>query len=207
MSRLREQPRRVRRTAAAVRALLAASMLVAVAACSGGATAASTPLSSGQSFVQGTYTSTFYAPGSRPLAPPVTARTLTGQRFSLAAQRGYVVVLNFWGSWCAPCRQEAPRLAAVASYYHHAPVRFIGVDIRDSVPTAQAFDKTFGITYPSLNDPADEVALAFHSSLPPDGIPSTLVIDRSGHIAARVVGEVSYAGLKSLIARVLAGAS
>ena len=98
-------------------------------------------------------------------------------------------------------------LAAVASYYHDAPVRFIGVDIRDSVPTAQAFDKTFGITYPSLNDPADEVALAFHSSLPPDGIPSTLIIDRSGHIAARVVGEGSYAGLKSLIARVLADAS
>lgn len=206
MTRLKSCARRATGMAGA-RALLAGSMLLAVAACSGGAIAANTPLSSGQSFVQGSYSSTFYAPGSRPAAPAVTGRMLTGERFSLASQRGYVVVLNFWGSWCAPCRQEAPDLAAAARHFRGAPVRFVGVDIRDSVPTAEAFDHTFGISYPSLNDPWDEVALAFHSTLPPDGIPSTLVIDRSGHIAARIVGEVSYTGLRALIDRVLAGTS
>lgn len=207
MTGLKRSARGAARSATAVRAVLAASVLFAVAACSGGAIAANNQLSSGQSFVEGSYSSTFYQPGSRPQAPAVTGKTLTGQRFSLAAQRGHVVVLNFWGSWCAPCRQEAPRLAALSRHFQGADVRFFGVDIRDSVPTAQAFDQTFGITYPSINDPADEVALAFHSTLPPDGIPSTLVIDRSGRIAARVVGEVSYSGLQALIDQVLAGKS
>lgn len=203
----RKTAHRATGAAAAVRASLAGATLVMTVACSGGAIAAQTPLNSGQSFVSGSYSSTYYPRGSRPMAPAVTGRTLTGARFSLAAERGKIIVLNFWGSWCAPCRQEAPALAAAARHFQGNAVRFVGVDIRDSVPTAQAFDHTFGITYPSLNDPADEVALAFHSALPPDGIPSTLVIDATGHVAARIVGEVSYDGLRALIARVLAGES
>lgn len=205
MTRLKRSARGATGAATAVRAALAGSMLFAVAACSGGAIAANNQLSYGQSFVQGSYSSTFYHPGSRPTAPDVTGTTLTGGHFSLAAQRGHVVVLNFWGSWCAPCRQEAPRLAALSRHFQGTAVRFFGVDIRDTVPTGQAFERTFGITYPSISDPSDQIALAFHSSVPPDGIPSTLVIDRTGHIAARVVGEVSYDGLRALINKVLAG--
>jgi thiol-disulfide isomerase/thioredoxin len=134
----------------------------------------------------------------------VASRLLTGGRFSLAADRGAVVVLNFWGSWCAPCRREAPSLAALARHFAHDQVRFVGVDIRDSVASAVAFQRTFSIGYPSLNDPGDLIALAFRGTVPPAGIPTTLVIDRSGRIAARIVGGVSYAGLRSLIARVLA---
>ena len=186
------------------RAVAAGSAVLAVASCSGGALGANTPLSSGQSFVGGSYSSTYYDPGSRSAAPVVSSRLLTGQRFSLAADHGAVVVLNFWGSWCAPCRQEAPSLAALARYFGHDPVRFVGVDIRDSVTSALAFQRTFRIGYPSLNDPGDLIALAFRGTVPPAGIPTTLVIDRSGRIAARVVGGVSYRGLKSLIAKVLA---
>ncbi len=188
---------------ARVAALLGVAAL-AVGACSGGAIGANNPESSGQSFVGASYSSKFLDPGSRPAAPAVTGTTLTGQRFSLAAQRGDVVVMNFWGSWCGPCRGEAPALAQVARHFAAQPVRFMGDDENDSPASAQAFEHTFNIGYPSLNDPGGEAALAFHSTLPPIAIPTTLVIDQTGHIAAIVVGGASYNGLKALINRVLA---
>jgi thiol-disulfide isomerase/thioredoxin len=176
--------------------------VLTLAGCSGGALAASTPLSNGQSFVSGSYGTTYFPPGARPRAPAVTATTLDGQRFTLASQRGVVLVLNFWGSWCAPCRQEAPSLAALARHFAAEPVRFVGVDVRDTPAAARAFMRTFGVGYPSLNDPGSQVALAFRGTLPPAGIPSTLVVDRAGRLAARVVGQVSYRGLLALISRV-----
>lgn len=192
------------RQTAAIRVVLAGSAVLAAASCSGGALAQNTPLSSGQNFVGGSYSSTYYNPGSRSAAPAIASTLLTGQRFSLAADHGTVVVLNFWGSWCPPCRREAPALAALARFFQRDQVHFVGVDMRDSVPNAQAFERTFGIGYPSLNDPGDQVALAFDGSVPPSAIPTTLLIDRTGHVAARIVGGVSYSGLKALIARVLA---
>jgi peroxiredoxin len=86
-------------------------------------------------------------------------------------------------------------------------VRFLGVDIRDSPATAHAFQSRFGISYPSLNDPGDEIALDFRDTVPPAGIPTTLVIGRNGRIAARVIGEVSYAGLRGLITQALAASA
>lgn len=203
MTRLPNVARQARASTVATAALLGAAML-ALSACSGGAIAADNPLSSGNSFVGGSYNSQYFAPGSRSAAPAITATTLTGQRFSLAAERGRVVVLNFWGSWCAPCRGEAPRLAALATYFAHDHVRFVGDDVHDYATAALAFEHTFDVSYPSLNDPGSQVALAFHSTLPPTAIPSTLVIDRTGKIAARVIGEVTYNGLRALIAKVLA---
>jgi thiol-disulfide isomerase/thioredoxin len=115
-----------------------------------------------------------------------------------------VVVLNFWGSWCTPCREEAPDLAALANHFRPAGVRFVGIDIRDSPASAQAFTSDFRISYPSLNDPGDTIALDFRDTVPPAGIPTTLVVARGGRIAARVIGPVTYTGLKSLIQRVAA---
>lgn len=185
-------------------AVLLGVAALAVSACSGGAIGANNPESSGQGFVGASYNSRYLDPGSRPAAPPVTGTTLTGQRFSLAARRGDVVVMNFWGSWCGPCRAEAPALAQIARHFAGQPVFFMGDDENDSPASAQAFQDTFNIGYQSLNDPGGEAALAFHSTLPPIAIPTTLVIDRTGRIAAIVVGGVSYNGLKALITRVLA---
>ena len=198
-------------TAQAVRGLLAGAAVLGLAgglaACSGGAIAASTPMSNGQSYVGGSYSSIYYAPGDRPAAPAVSGTMLTGAKFSLTAQRGSLVVLNFWGSWCAPCRREAPALAALADHFKSAPVRFIGDDVQDAPANAAAFERTFDVGYPSLNDPGEQVALAFHGAVPPVGIPTTLLIDRTGHIAGRVVGEVSYRDLRALITKILAGPS
>ncbi|HUZ52142.1 MAG TPA: TlpA disulfide reductase family protein [Streptosporangiaceae bacterium] len=191
----------------AVCAMLAGTAVLALASCSGGAIAQNTPVSSGQSFVGGSYSSTYYSPGSRPAAPAVDGTMLTGSKFRLSADRGNVVVLNFWGSWCAPCRSEAPALAALATHFKSAPVRFVGDDVHDSPAAAQAFERTFNVGYPSLNDPGEQVALAFHGTVPPVAIPTTLLIDRTGHIAGRIVGGVTYRSLLALITKVLAGQS
>jgi thiol-disulfide isomerase/thioredoxin len=190
---------------AAVGAATVAAVLLGAAACDGGATAQQTATGNGSSFVSGSYGTTVYQPGSRPTAPQVTATTLTGGRFRLSADRGAVVVLNFWGSWCTPCRAEAPALGALARHFSAADVRFVGVDIRDNTANAEAFMRTFRISYPSLNDPNDAIALDFSGTVPPAGIPTTLVIDRNGRIAARIVGTASYSGLSALIAQVSAG--
>jgi thiol-disulfide isomerase/thioredoxin len=181
----------------------AAAAVLAVAGCAGGPIGQNTPASSGQGFVSGSGMSV-YETGSRSVAPVVSGTTLTGQHLSLASYRGAVVVLNFWGSWCGPCRAEAPDLQAAASHFSSRGVRFLGVDIRDDPTGAHAFQRTFQVTYPSLNDPGDEIALAFRGTVPPAGIPTTLVIDRQGRIAARIVGSASYNALKALITPVAA---
>jgi thiol-disulfide isomerase/thioredoxin len=197
-SRARRMPA-ARRAAASV---LAASMVLALAACDGGAIGQDTPASNGQSFVSGSYAATFFKAGSRPAAPAVTGKTLAGHKLSLASYRGHVVVINFWGSWCGPCRQEAPALGTLARQFQSGDVRFLGVDLGDNLSGAQAFMRTFRIGYPSLSDPSDQIALAFRGTVPPSAIPTTLLIDRSGRIAARIVGGTSYAGLRALITEV-----
>jgi thiol-disulfide isomerase/thioredoxin len=192
---------RARRGAAAV-AVAAATL--ALAACAGGAIADSTPASNGQSFVSGEPGITVFGTRNPPLAPAVSGTTLGGDRLSLSRFHGHVLVMNFWGSWCTPCRAEAPTLASLARRFSPAGVQFLGVDIRDTPASAGAFQRNFAITYPSLNDPGDQVALAFRSTVPPAGIPTTLVISRSGRIAARVIGQVSYPGLRGLISHALA---
>ncbi len=185
-------------------AAVAAAVVLSAAACGGGATAQQTAVGNGSSFVAGTYGTTVYQPGARPAAARVTGTTLSGTRFELSADRGAVVVLNFWGSWCTPCREEAPALGALARHLSGTGVRFVGVDIRDDPASAEAFMRTFRISYPSLNDPGDAIALDFSGTVPPAGIPTTLVIDQSGRVAARIVGTASYDGLRMLISQVSA---
>ncbi len=189
-----------RRVAAAVLALTAA---LGVAGCATGI-AASTPASNGQSFVAGSPGTTVFKSGTGPVAPSVSGPVVGGGRLALTAYRGHVVVLNFWGSWCTPCREEAPDLAALATRFNASGVRFLGIDIRDSPASAEAFMNNFRINYPSLNDPSDNLALDFRNTVPPAGIPTTLVISRSGRISARVIGGATYNELKSLILRAAA---
>jgi len=132
----------------------------------------------------------------------VSGTSLSRQRLKLAAYRGTVLVVNFWGSWCAPCRGEAPVLAALSRQCQPQGVRFAGADERDDRLSAVAFERSYGISYPSLYDPAGQIPLAFRGSVPVDAIPSTIVIDRQGRIAARVIGATTYRGLKSLLGQV-----
>jgi thiol-disulfide isomerase/thioredoxin len=194
--------RRTRQSRRVAAGAAVAAAILATAGCAGGDIGASTPASSGQSFVGHSYESTYYQPGSRPVAPPVSGTTVTGQHLNLGQYRGDTIVVNFWGSWCAPCRAEAPALGQLARQLSSRGVRFVGIDIRDEPDSAVAFMQQFNVSYPSISDPNDEIALDFHATVPPADIPTTLVIDRSGRIADRIFGASTYRQLLSVINQV-----
>jgi thiol-disulfide isomerase/thioredoxin len=150
-------------------------------------------------FVSGSGTVTTIPAGERQAAPALVGESLTGSRISLADFEGKVVVLNVWGSWCAPCRKEAPDLVAAAKTLKPVGVEFLGVNTRDNDRgPARAFVRTFKVPYPSVYDPNGEQLLGFRETLPPSAIPSTLVIDRQGRVAARVLGALSQRTLEQL---------
>lgn len=153
-------------------------------------------------YVDGSTNAVLYSAGHQPKAPDFSGTTLTGSQLGLAAYRGSVVVLNFWGSWCPPCRAEATTLAFVAQQYQSSGVKFLGVDVRDNTPSALAFTQSHKITYPSVTDPDDTITLDFSSVIPLSSTPSTLVIDKTGHIAGAVYGQVTYQDLSTIIGKV-----
>jgi thiol-disulfide isomerase/thioredoxin len=159
---------------------------------------------SGVTTVDGNASAVLYAAGHRPLAPEFTGTTLTGSKLSFSSYRGKVVVLNFWGSWCVPCREEAPILAAVAGKYQPSGVSFLGVDVRDTTASALAFTHSFHVAYPSVIDQSSAITLDFTAKVPIAGTPTTLVVDRTGHIAGAVFGTVTYPGLTAIVAKVTA---
>lgn len=140
-----------------------------------------------------------FAIGKRPQVPSVEGRTIDGQPLAIRDLRGHVVVLNVWGSWCAPCRAEAPDLAAVSRETAAQGVRFIGIDVRDNPASARAFARRFKIPYPSFDDQDTKVLDAFSGLIPIRAVPSTLIVDRHGRVAARVVGRVDAATLRTVI--------
>jgi thiol-disulfide isomerase/thioredoxin len=157
---------------------------------------------SGVTDVAGSTSAVLYSAGHRPLAPDFTATTLTGARLNFSSYRGRVVVVNFWGSWCPPCRAEAPALAVAAEQYRSAGVAFLGVDVRDDTASALAFAREFGIGYPSVSDSGSQITLDFTSVVPIAGTPTTLVIDRTGHIAGAVFGAATSQELTDILATV-----
>lgn len=158
----------------------------------------------GLGFVSGGGTSTTIASEDRTAAPQVSGVTLEGDSLSLSDYDGKVVVVNVWGSWCGPCREEAEILQEVAQQTASDGVQFVGLNTRDQSAGALAFQRTFHITYPSLVDDDGQLQLAFRDSLPPNAVPSTLVLDTQGRVAARVIGATTFSQLSHLVADVVA---
>lgn len=140
-----------------------------------------------------------FAAGERGEPVQLSGRTLTGKFLDLRDLRGRVVVLNVWGSWCAPCREEAPVLARLSREYADQGVSFVGINVKDNRAAALAFEERYGITYPSIEDPAGEAVLAMSQHVPVSAVPVTLVLDREGRVASRVLGAVREATLRALL--------
>ncbi|GAA4904614.1 hypothetical protein GCM10023405_27070 [Streptomonospora salina] len=185
-----------------------AAVAVAVSGCAEQAASQASGADGGDSqenrYVEGDGSSTAFAPGERDGAPEVGGETLDGESVSLADYRGDVLVLNFWASWCGPCRSEVPVLNEVYAENKDAGVDFLGVNIKDNTTAAEAFEENQGVEYPSLFDQPGRVPQAFRETVPPAAIPSTLVLDRQGRIAARVIGETGYNELSGLVETVVA---
>lgn len=142
--------------------------------------------------------------GKRVKAPALEGELVEGGNLQAERMRGKVVVVNIWGSWCAPCRAEAPDLARVARETESKGVTFLGIDVRDDKASARAFTRRYAIPYQSLFDPNGSQLVKFSSIIPINAVPSTAVVDRSGRVAARVVGRVNYKTLNGLVQDVLA---
>ncbi|MFK4144533.1 TlpA family protein disulfide reductase [Streptomyces sp. NPDC004065] len=201
------RPHRTRTTRVRGRAaLLAAGSAVAaltLTACGSGGTSGG---SGNTNFITGSDGIATVKKGDRKPAPDLSGRTVDGKPLDLGAYKGRIVVLNVWGSWCAPCRAEAPNLVKVAKDTSAKGVQFVGINTRDtSTQPAQAFEKEFGVPYPSLYDPAGKLMLRFKKgTLNPQLIPTTIVVDRDGNIAARALQALSEDKLRKMLDPVLA---
>jgi len=162
--------------------------------------------SSGDSgFVSGKGIITRLAVDERKQPGEVAGETVDGEQISLADFEGRTVVVNVWGSWCAPCRAEAPDLVAASEELADRDVVFLGINSRDlDKAAARAFQRRFEVPYPSIYDQQGRTLLAFRGTLSPNAIPSTVVIDDQGRVAASVIGEVSRSTLVGLVEDVLA---
>lgn len=124
----------------------------------------------------------------------LSGTTLDGKDVSLADFAGKVVVVNVWGAWCPPCRAEAPELVKASHELAPSGVVFLGINSRDAgTSQAEAFVRKFKVPYPSIFDPSGRTLLAFRGTLTPNSIPSTVVIDKQGRVAASILGEVTSA--------------
>lgn len=178
----------------------ALALTAALAAC-GGSSA-----DTGTGFVAGDGSIVLLDESARQSAPDLVGDTLDGGTFRLSDHLGEVVVLNVWASWCAPCRAEAPELQALWEEFQGQGVQFVGLDTRDTAAAALAFIDAYGITYPNVIDTDGRLQLLFSENLPPQAIPSTLVIDADGRVAGRILGRVSESTLRALIEGALGSA-
>lgn len=140
-----------------------------------------------------------FPPEERRVLGDFSVELLDGRRFDQSDLIGTVSVVNVWGSWCGPCRTEAPDLVRVARRLGDR-VNFLGINVRDNPASAQAFERSFEIPYPSVHpDDAGTAILAFDGALTAAAVPSTVVLDEQGRVAARVVGPVDAATLRGLV--------
>jgi peroxiredoxin len=158
-----------------------------------------------QNYISGDGTELELSPAQRSEPVEFEGTTPDGETISSDDLAGQVFVVNFWYAGCPPCRAEAADLEATYQVFADRDVAFLGVNTYDDGPTAEAFERTYGISYPTLLDAErNRVQLAFAGNVPPNAVPTTLVIDREGRVAARITGRIQAASiLEAMIERVL----
>ena len=166
---------------------LTLALSFALAGCGGGSS------TSQESFIAGSGAITVIKSADRKPAPELTGTTLTGDQFSF--EIGKVGVVNVWASWCSPCRAEIPALIELSQQY--TSVQFMGILTRDNLVAAEAFARNKAMPYPTFID--DALLIGFKGTLPANAIPSTVLIDKKGRVAARISGAITLTSLSDLI--------
>lgn len=191
------------RSRAALLGAMVAAAALTLSACGNGGTSGG---GGNTNFVTGNNGIDAAPKGERAAAPDLSGKTIDGKTLDVADYKGKVVVINVWGSWCGPCREEAKYFSKVSRAYEGKGVQFVGINTRDTSTTpAVAFEKEHGIGYPSLYDPTGKLMLRFkRGTLNPQLIPSTLVIDRNGKVAARALEALDDTTLLKMLKPVLA---
>lgn len=185
-------------------AALAASLTLSLSACANDSLADQFKAGDNKNYIAGDGTVSEFAEANRGEPVVWSGPTESGTTLKSEQLSGVVVVMNFWYSGCAPCRAEAPDLVDVNRQFIGKNVQFVGVNVRDSAATALAFDRTFDITWPSIIDAkSGSVLLAFTGLVTPQAVPTTLVLDKQGRVAARILGRIDASTLKAMIQRVV----
>ena len=173
-------------------------MLALLAGCAGAGTGGGSAVAN-PGYVSGDGTVTQWEPANRGEPVELAGPTYQGESVDVASWRGDVVVVNFWYAACPPCRVEAPELAALAADYADSGVRVLGVNSTDDAGAALAFERTFDIRYPSIDDAQGRGVSAMQGAVPLRAVPTTVVLDAEGRIAARVLGRAEGSTLRALV--------
>ncbi len=171
-------------------------------------TACATPVSnissdSESGFVSGDGTSIFLNKTDRKPAPELKDVEFLSSEINLNSLKNKVGLINVWGSWCSPCRKEAAELEELYLKNKANNVEFIGINIRDSKISANRFIENFSITYPNIFDRDGKLLLGYKDSLPPNAIPSTILIDKNGLVAARQLGPIDKSLIQGFISELV----
>ncbi|WP_253258820.1 TlpA family protein disulfide reductase [Subtercola boreus] len=196
------------RKRAALAVAAAAIALGVLAGCSSDPFAAQYRSGDSKQYIAGDGTVTEIPLADRAAPVSFTGTTETGASVDSSQYLGQVLVLNFWYAGCAPCRAEAPALETLNTKYTDNGASFLGVNVRDQAATAVAFGTSFGVTYPSVIDTDGAVQLAMSGVVAPNAVPTTLVIDKQGRVAARILGQATAPSiLDTLISSAIAETS
>jgi peroxiredoxin len=191
-----------RRRAGAV--ALAVGAALALAGCSGGGGTSDDADVADQGYVSGDGSFTQWAAADRQGPVEVAGTDYAGAAVDVADWRGDVVVLNTWYAACPPCREEAPDLVDIAHEYADAGVHLLGINGVDDAGAAAPFQTSFEVPYPSIDDRDKHAIAALQGIVPIQATPTTVVLDRDGKVAARIVGLAEGSTLRALIDEVLA---
>lgn len=191
MSLERFGSRRSRRVHVALGAAALSLSLLTLSACASDPLAEQYRAGSGKNYIAGDGSITEIVPENRGEPVIFSGIDQSGRAIDSSSFAGNVTVVNFWYAGCAPCRQEAPLLERAAESTSATGAHFVGINVRDQAETVATFNKEFGVTYPSIIDTEGGAQLAFSTNVPPNAVPTTLVLDRQGRVAARILGALA----------------
>ena len=153
-------------------------------------------------YISGDGSTVLVSPEDRGEAIELAGETLDGSQLDIADWQGKPIVVNLWASWCGPCRSEASELENSYLQFKDQGVEFLGLNTRDGLAAANAFNERFKVSYPSIRDKDGQLTLVF-GNLGPAATPSTIILDSQGRVAARILGPTTESELRVVLSAVL----